>query len=215
MANSHHKNQMTRSIAVTLRPKGGLTKRHEILFEAYLKKNAEQWEFYEEFLNDDPSTRHLHGRILFEDHKRMDKIKDKLVISMDMIQAEKKVLLKGIKWLYDDWEYAGKDGEIWKSNITDEDAWEYADPANKYEKKKNAQTDHYIELLQDDLPPEVTWQDVHSKMLYFWATNLEEMPGTSAARGELAKKVALICNARNANPHWFNPDADMDMGPVD
>ena len=191
-----HTNDRTRSIAVTLRPSGGVKQKHERLLLAWLNKFAAQWEFYEEAVNDDPATRHFHGRVLFDDYKRMDKIKDCLIKNMDLIKAEKKVLQKGIKWLYDDWEYAGKDGNLWHSRLLDEEDWEYADPDNKTIRKKNAQVNHYIQLLQADLPPCVTWQEIKNRCMLFWATDVEEMPGTESSRKELCIRIASIWNYR-------------------
>jgi hypothetical protein len=178
MPSPGRKNDQTQTIAVTFRPKDGLTRRHEQLIRKWLDKNADQWEFYEETLNDDPATRHLHGRVLLKDIRRMDKIKDSMAIGLGVIQAEKKVLLRGIKWLYDDWEYAGKDGFLWDREITDEDEWsdKYADPAEKTERKKNAELHHWLDLIKDELCDRTNTQQVERLMGPHFKNNTLELP---------------------------------------
>jgi hypothetical protein len=166
------------SLALTWRPLNGLTDRHERLLHKFLDKWAAQWDIYEECVNDDPATRHVHGRILLKKEHRMDKIKCHLATSLNAVLSEKKVLLRGIKWLYDDWEYASKDGTVWDTHLTDEDAWVYADPANKYERKKNAEILHWIELIRADLPEDgmIAGETVQHYIMHHIIAGEIEMP---------------------------------------
>ena len=193
------RNDRTLTIALTWRPKDGLTHRHEQLLRRWLSMYAAQWQIYEETLDDDPSTRHLHGRILLKEERRMDKIKECLCTSLGMVLQEKKVLLKGIKWLYDDWEYASKDGNLWDDQITDEDEWIYADPAHKIERKKNAEIDNWLGLIEADLPPsEVNWIQVRNLLNPYFANNTLELPMLETLQKKCAR-VAYMWSIRNAD----------------
>ena len=203
------KNDRTHSLAISFRPKGGLTMRHEQLMTKWLYKYCDQWKGYVETVNDDPSSRHLHLRVLLKEERRMDKVKVLLINGLECVLAEKKALLGGIKWLYDDWDdYISKDGQLWDINITDEDAWIYADPAEKYVKVKNAWPMHCLGLISSELGEVTTAARVEQLMWRYWAFGLEEAPKTENSRKELCKLVATIHNYRMANPDQ-TPDSDL------
>jgi len=193
-----NRNQHTRSFALTLRPKNGVSLFHENRLHKYLNVNATQWEIYEEMTDNDPTTRHLHGRVLFTNKHRMDKIKVKLIRAMEMDLKEKTVLQNGIKWLYDDWEYARKDGKIWERNITDEDEWEYADPAHKFVKQKNADIHHWLNFIEESLPPQVTWQLIQRRITRYMVKDMLEMPKNMDNFKKKCEVIAFYWNAKNA-----------------
>lgn len=149
------RNKMIAASAITLRPHGGLTKHHGMLLKAWLRKNASQWEFYEEMVDGDEASKHLHGRVLLKEPKRFDKLKESLITGMQMVLSEKRVLREGIKYLYDDqWmDYSSKADNVWDDNVTDEEAWAdaYADPTEKWIKKKNAWQEHWLTYIEGDL----------------------------------------------------------------
>ena len=150
---------LTKSIAVTISPPApGVDENHYKLFRCFLAKHADQWEIYEEERPSDGCP-HIHARVLLKTKTRMDKVKEKLICQMKMVLSQKKVMQRGIKWLYDDWEYMRKDGHLIERHIIDEDEWEYADPAKKTVKKKNAWIEFWLSLIEEDLGPETTdWQ---------------------------------------------------------
>ena len=191
------RNDRTQCIALTFRPRDGVTKADEINLRKWLDKMATQWEIYEEYVDEDPTSRHFHGRILLKNVERMDKIKLKLVTAMGKVLSEKKVLQNGIKWLYDDWEYAGKDGQLWDKQITDEDEWipAYADPDNKWERPKNPQIKHWLSLIEDKLPPgKVEIEDVEKLLKPFFANDTLDLPA-KPARIQKFEKLAYYINA--------------------
>lgn len=200
----HNRDDRTLTVALTLRPRSGLRPHHEARLHRFLDDCAEQWEIFEEHTDeDDETTRHLHGRILLKDERRMDKIKEKMIIYLGLVTAERDCVLGGIKWLYDDWDYAGKDGRVWDRHITDEGRWVYADPKNKYVKKKNAQVEHYL-AKWTDLPTdrEVTKQEILDRLHIRWfVLNAEDAPKTEASRKELAGTIALAWNTRTKYGH--------------
>lgn len=172
------KNDRVWSFALTWRPRGGADlSRHDPMLMRYLHDNAAQWEIYEETVDDDPATRHFHGRILLQQEHRMDKLKVKLCTRLGAVLDEKKVLQKGIKWLYDDWEdYISKDGLLWDREITDEDEWIYADPALKTGRLKNAEIKFWMDLIGPDLGPTTGAIEVRQLIMKQIVRDKLEMP---------------------------------------
>lgn len=196
MVKSINTNKDTKTCAVTIRPTGGIKKRDEGNLMYFLKKHCDQWEIFEEFKNDDPSTRHFHGRLLMKTRQRMDNLKRNLITAMDYQLAEKNVLRNGIKWLYDDWEYLRKDEAPWSRNITDEDEWtlHYADPEEKYEKKKNAEIHYYLGYIEADLGPRTTEATVKNMLMIHIAQDKLQMPGSPTAMNNLCWRITEYWN---------------------
>jgi len=194
------KNDKTQTLAVTWRPRSGIKKRHEMLLKAWLHKHAEQWEFWEETVEDADDSRHLHGRVLLKSLTRMDAVKRSLITGLEACLDEKRALQKGIKWLYDSWEYAGKDNCIWDRNITDEDEWEefYADPDLKTEKNKNAEIWFRIKHLEAQLSTITTPAEVKRVAVPVIVRGDLKMPGTIAALDNKCAIIALFWNAKQA-----------------
>lgn len=170
-----HGNDLISSAAITLRPHP-LTDQHKQKLLVWLAHKCVQWEFFTETTDGTADTEHLHGRVLLKNpHTRMDHLKTSLITALHLVTAEKRVLQKGIKWLYDDWEYAGKDGNLFSRHIFDEDAWVYADPKNKTEKQKNAWIHHWLKFIEPDLSPEPTSKEVEDLIMPHMARDHLEM----------------------------------------
>tara|TARA_A100001015_G_scaffold30170_1_gene33611 strand:+ start:229 stop:864 length:636 start_codon:yes stop_codon:yes gene_type:complete len=196
-------NDYTKSFALTFRPSGGVKHIHEIRMEAWLFKHAEQYEIFEETKEDDPATLHWHGRVLLNKEMRWDKLKVSLINWLRLELAEKKVLQQGIKHLYDEWDYAGKDGHAIFKNITDEDKWVYADPGKKVKKKVNAQIEYYYALIIGDIrnTSDVTEFEIMNCIMPHWVNGRVEMPKTESARKELVKSLRLFIEFRALFPN--------------
>lgn len=191
-----HGNDLVTSIALTFRPLNGLTQQHDIRLRQWLEKNCAQWEIFQETIDGDAKTLHLHGRLLLRNpNRRMDHVKVSLIGAMNLVLAEKNVLRKGIKWLYDDWDYAGKDGHVWSRCITSEDAWVYADPDLKYEKKKNAWIDLWLSKIVDEFhdPEQTDPMEVERLISIQMALNVLEFCNLDT----LKKKCAVVARCYN------------------
>lgn len=193
------RDEKTWSVALTYRPKGGVHFTHEGWLRAFLVKYAAQWECFEETIDDDDSTRHIHGRILLKANTRMDRVKVNLVRHLNAELSEKRVLLKGIRFLYDDWEYMRKEGNPIPdlTHLADENDWIYADPANKTAAKpKNHRLLHQISLIRDKLPAShIDPELVAGLFRPLIAAGELEMPGTQAAWKNLLWAVSFHWNS--------------------
>jgi len=204
----------TWSVALTYRPTGGVQFHHEGWLYAYLLKYASQWEFYEEYVDDDDTTRHFHGRILLKVQTRMDKVKVALIRTLHAELAEKKVLMRGIRFLYDDWEYSRKDGSPLPglTHLTDEDLWQYADPAAKRVKKKNSRVLFHLEYIREKLPySTITSRLVEEHLRPFVASGEIELPGSEAGWKNLLWGISFYWNATVAHPPPTEDPPKMDL----
>lgn len=196
------KNDRTRSLALTIRPKNGFKLHHEQLLRQWLNKHAEQWEVYEETKFDDLATRHVHGRVLLKGYLRMDKVKTQICNWFKFERDERLAHYGkpgtdnkgGIGWLYDTWDYARKDLQPLLVNITDEDEWIYADPENKVERKKNMEIKHYLSFIEHDLGPQTDRRIVEDLLMKQIVQDNLQMPGSPTALANLAWKIAQFWN---------------------
>lgn len=185
---------LTKSIAVTISvPPPGVTEDHYKLFTGFLHRHADQWEIFEEDRED--GSPHIHARVLLKRQQRMDKVKDTLIRHMKMVLSQKKVLQRGIKWLYDDWEYMRKDDNCVDRHITDESSWEYADPDKKTVKKKNAWILYWLSLIDDKLHGETDHIEVE-RLLQPHILNGELELGMVETFLKKCKTVAYFHNAK-------------------
>lgn len=196
------KNDRTRSLALTIRPKNGFKLHHEQLLRQWLNKHAEQWEVYEETKFDDLATRHVHGRVLLKGYLRMDKVKTQICNWFKFERDERLAHYGkpgtdnkgGIGWLYDTWDYARKDLQPLLVNITDEDEWIYADPDNKVERKKNSEALYYISIIETKLGPETTPNTVARLLRPYIGAGVINLPGSPTAYSNLCWKISMVWN---------------------
>jgi hypothetical protein len=203
MVKTQERNKDTRVVAVTIRPAAGIKIRDTVALKRWLNKNCSQWEFFEEITgqDEDGETRHIHGRVMMNKTQRIDNIKRSLITGMDAQLWHPAALKRGIKWLYDDWEYLRKDLTPLYQNITDEDEWElyYADPANKYEKPKNSESWFYINLFKDKLEDHVETDQVKQLLRPFIGSNEIQVPGSQSAFENLAWRIKMVWNCHCEN----------------
>lgn len=198
MVKTQERNKDTRVVAVTIRPTGGIKHRDTVALHRWLKKNCTQWEFFEEIKahDEDGDTRHLHGRVMMNKTQRIDNIKRSLITGMDAQLWHPCALRSGIGWLYDNWEYLQKDETPLFQQITDEEEWElyYADPANKYEKPKNAEIKFYLGYIEADLGPRTTKETVENMLMIHIAQDKLQMPGSPTAMTNLCWRISQYWN---------------------
>lgn len=202
-----------RSLALTFRPSGGVKFHHEGWLRAYLERYADQWEFYEETIDGDECTRHFHGRVLLKVDTRIDKAKVQLIRCLKSELAERKVLMSGIKFLYDDWEYARKDGNpvLGLTYLPDENKWVYADPHQKRVKRKNSRAEYHIALICEKLPSSrITTSVVEELLAPLVASGEVELPGSKAAWQNLLWQVSTYWNFKVDHPSVHPSDHDSD-----
>ena len=215
------------SIALTYRPRGGVRTHHEQMLRKYLVNNAAAWEFYLEVLDDDDSTAHLHGKVALKHTQRMDHVKRALVRALKAELDEKTVLRNGIKYLYDDWSYAAKDGNCVESltYLPDDVVWQFADPANKTVKRKNARIQFHLDLIKtklagkqvagvypvskDAVAPGLVWQDVYTALLPHVAAGTVDI-GTPTGFQNLCRSILILHDAQERHgSQLLVPDGDV------
>lgn len=133
------------AFALTIRPRDGWSDTTDMpALMKFLNTGCNQWQFYREYSTDLLTSAHLHGCILMSHEMRIDNLQRVLCRYFShMDDAELKCLRRGVKYLYDTWEYAGKDGELYEDNLTDPDAWVFSTEADKKTKKGYNATQEY------------------------------------------------------------------------
>lgn len=131
-----------RSFAITLRPRAGWNVAIHLQPMTKFLATADQYQFYLESVDNDPSTRHVHGRILYNEPHRKDNVQRRLAdCYADVMDAsEVKCARRGVKFLYSDWLNTYCEENLAKSDTTEydeltwlhtDDEWVYSTDADK------------------------------------------------------------------------------------
>lgn len=213
-------NDLITTAAITFRPHTGVNANHEVRFKAWLEKNCRQWEVFEEILNDEARTRHYHARIFLKSARtRLDNLKTSLCSAMGCTQLEKPVFKKGIGWLYDNWEYMGKDSNVVTRKLNEkEEPWFFADPDNKYIVKHNKWLHLWLSHMQEDLNDysesqlrAIEWNTVKTIIMKAMVRNDLDMPMVDALDRKCKTLAQFLAHGGKYNARQLTKETQGDM----